>query len=229
MDLNALIATILFILPGVLAYNWIEYVSNTNNRSKSNIEKTVVILCFAIPTVSLTLLVLNTWTSYDIKGLSSLTKAADDIKFLIYYFFINIFIAFYVSELWVLIIRGLVNKFINFIRGSSGLSVRQTISVWEEAFDYKGSKIAYIANLSEPEKGQWGILKTVSLSDERDREFILIGSEVIETIAHIFESPIRTYIDSKSSTIVKLFEVDQEKFQNEYHKVKEEKKTMPFL
>lgn len=227
MDINALIATILFILPGVLAYNWIEYVSNTTSRNKSNIEKTVMILCFAIPIVSLTLIILNTSLAYHIKGLSALTQAADDIKFLIYYFLISVIMAVFIGEFWVLCIRGLINKLVNFLRESSGLSSRQTISVWEEAFDHKKSKIAYIAQLSDPEKGQWGLLKTVSLSEERDREYILIGSDVIETIANTLDNPIKTYIDSKSLTIVKLYDVDQEKLQLEYHKSKQKikKKT----
>ncbi|WP_096199482.1 hypothetical protein [Bacillus sp. FJAT-45350] len=219
MELKTVIATILFILPGVLAYNWSEYVSNTTNRNKTNTEKTVMILCFAIPIVSLSLLVLNTWFNYDISGLTSLTKAGDDINFLLSYVLVNVIIAYFVAEIWVLYLRKLINTFVNFNRGSSGLTSRQTLSVWEEAFDNEGTKVAYIAEMSNPSSGQWGILKTISLSEERDREYILIGTEVIENVKYLFTESTNSYIDSKSGMLVRLYEFDPVEVQEEYHKI----------
>ncbi|WP_100373110.1 hypothetical protein [Bacillus sp. FJAT-45037] len=217
MELKAIISTILFILPGVLAYNWSEYVSNTSNKNKSNIEKIVMILCFTIPAVSFSLLILNTWFNYEINGLTALSKAADDIQFLLIYFVINLIIVYFVAEVWVLFLRKLMNKFINYNRGSTGLTTRQIVSVWEEAFDSEGTKVVFICPLSDPVNGQWGILKTVSLTEERDREFILIGSSVIEKVKHEFTEPRLTYIDSKTSTVVKIFDIEINKIQEEYH------------
>jgi uncharacterized membrane protein YjjB (DUF3815 family) len=213
MELKNIIAALLFILPGILSYKWVEYMSSYSQSDKDNLEKTILTLVYSFPSVIVSLLIISFITNYKISGLSDLTKTADDFSFLSLYSILILFTSFGTACMDLKIIRPISNFVFNFYRSSEGLSNLESVSIWGKITDSNITKIVFIASITDPNTGVWGILDSGSVPRDERREILLIGSDEIEKIKSELKSTDYTYIDVHNQTLIKAFDCTEEVIQ----------------
>lgn len=212
MNVENIIALVLFILPGIMAYKWVQLMSSLRNRDKGSIEFSALILVYAIPSVVVDLLIIEFITgSSKLTGIKDLTKAADSIEFLTIFLFISIFTSFGTACLDLKIVRPTINKLISFYRDTNAMSNIDSKPIWTKIFESNDVYIANIYSLSGEGKNTWGFIQSVSGNDE-PRDLFLSGVGVAE----ILESKMKNkqadnaYVDIENQTVVKLYKCTEE-------------------
>jgi hypothetical protein len=140
--MDNLLATIVFVLPGFLAYFWIQSFGKNPVVKHSQMEFTAISASLWLPVSFTTLLIYNLLIHYHILDrdaiwtLDELKENANSFSFLFYFLGLSSIVSLIFSVTWVKLIHDiLVDRLINMIRKWRGLAtLSPTASVWEEFF-----------------------------------------------------------------------------------------------
>lgn len=205
MDIENVIAIVLFILPGFFTFFWNEHLSSSKSiEQKTELEKSTEILLFAIPTVYIALVIMKCF-GYKIDGFQSLENASKHFNFITFYFLISIPISFICSFFWVTFFRNWLSLIINKHRVTYKKGSITSLSVWEETLNLGNNRIAFVYKIGEAEKGEWGILESGNKPSDPNREISLIGTIEVEKIDKSRLTEERTYINTLSQVVIKTY------------------------
>jgi len=224
--MDQFLETLIFILPGLFGYYWLQVLGQTPSQKYNNFEMLSISTLLWVPIVTIFLLIHN-FILCKIKGLKvialnntgEIIEATNNFKFVIYFLISTIIIGFIVALIWVYLskcVLSLTNvirkKWLNYAELSKGTSV------WEEIFNVYGPKVVEIAKLDKPEISIIGSLTKSSRALELERcisinevdYFTKLVQKKKPAISHIF-------IDLKAGLMIKVFNWDDiKKAQLEY-------------
>ncbi len=210
MSIEAILGIVLFILPGYLTYKWIKILSVSEDDSrKKSLEKTTEILLFSVAACALWLPVIRIFTidiplDFSRSDVQRVSDLFPFLAFLLLYSAINVIASITVAFLWVKFVRGSILNVINRYRGGNKLPHIDVGSVWGSSLDLGNDRVAQVYKLNEdPEKGEWGIISSGSVSAENLREVLLVGDREIIPFEQLTHE--HTYIDVRSHTVMKVF------------------------
>jgi hypothetical protein len=209
--LQAIIGTILFIIPGYLTQYWtniLEHLETENKRG--TLENTTEILIFALPTVSISLYLSKLLLSLKLTGLNDVSGIADNFKSLVTYLFLSIIISLVVAYCWVKFIKKISLFVINDHRKKENHATLSPQATWEEAVSLQNNRIAKLYKIGDESKAEWGVLSTASRPFDGRREIILLGTEYIAQMDKSKLEEVHTYFDFSSQVIMKVYEYKKE-------------------
>lgn len=138
------LSTFVFILPGIMAYFWLQVFGATPSTKHIAPEIYGVAALFWLPISFLTLLILNFWGKYIGKGSFSVSivktveefnAATSEFNYLLVFLLISFVVSFLISGFWILIGVKFIGGCINLIRSSNNLApLSKSSSTWEEFF-----------------------------------------------------------------------------------------------
>lgn len=223
------LSTFVFILPGIMAYFWLQVFGMTPSVKHTAPELSGISALLWLPVSFITLLVLNTWGVLVKTGLlsvsqvwsvKSLNEATSDIKYLVLFLFVSFVVSFFVCWIWSFWGNVLLKKVINHVRKTRGVAALSTSStVWEEFFvkleqgnseDADDSVIAkeavYIVHkIDKPDEFIAGSMTKASSPLEVDKSLVLEDTQNwMDSINNDYDFDVkRIYIDFKSGMVVK--------------------------
>lgn len=236
------LSTFVFILPGLMAYFWLQVFGLTPSAKHSAPELSGIAALLWLPVSFTTLLILNIWGSIikieflrvDIVWtVEELTAATADIKYLMVFLIISFISSYLICWIWSLWGNELLRWGINKVRESRKIaSLSTSSSVWEEFFikindesvseeeaeevgKEVGKEAVYIIyKLDKPEEFIIGSMTKASRPFEIDKGLVLEETqEWMDSVTSVFDYYVkRTYVDIKSGIVVK--EIDHTKPQN---------------
>jgi len=226
------VAIIIFTIPGLLAFMWIQLFGVTPTNKQENTEVLAISALLWIPIVAIVLVVyqLLAWLSHmenlhpsiDIPLLkfnwvllsskvTDLTDLARNIWFLLYYVFSSVIISFYVAKL----IAGkgynpLLGK-INKIRKANGIApLSKKTTVWNEMFLTKEGQIVEYCKMDNQEKCFVGSLVKVPRANEQERNIVLEAVDHWSKVMEYYDVQAdHVFIDTNSGTIIKIYNTDE--------------------
>lgn len=138
------LSTFVFILPGIMAYFWLQVFGLNPSVKHTASELSAIAALLWLPVSFGTLLVLNTWGVIVSKGpfsvktawtLDDVNSATSDIKYLFLFLMVSFLVSFIVSWFWSRIGNELTRALINKVRESRGIAkMSSSTSVWSEFF-----------------------------------------------------------------------------------------------
>lgn len=232
------LSTFIFILPGVMAYFWLQVFGLTPSAKHSAPELSGIAALLWLPVSFTTLLILNVWGSIiKLKFLKvdivwtveELTTATADIKYLMLFLTVSFISSYFICWLWSLWGNEILRIGINIVRKKRKIaSLSSSSSVWEEFFikidegsgsdeetEEIGKEAVYIIyKLDRPEEYIIGSMTKASRPFEIDKGLVLEETqEWTDSVNSVFDYYVkRTYIDIKSGIVVK--EIDHTKPKN---------------
>ncbi|HZH61039.1 MAG TPA: hypothetical protein VEY70_16045 [Metabacillus sp.] len=216
------ISLLVFTLPGLLAYFWIQLFGLTPALKRSGTELLTISALLWIPITVTTLLIYqfivviyehNPYYSINlpvVKNLKDLTKVAQSMWFLLYYIVCSLVISYGIARY--IVGRG-YDKFIshvNKIRMKNGKApFSQHSTVWDEIFSKNNAQIVEIYNLNNPKTSVVGELRKVSRSFEPERHLTIEHVEHWTNILSKYEVRVENiFVDVKSSMVIKTYNQD---------------------
>ncbi|MGE6369907.1 hypothetical protein ACQKDB_12335 [Planococcus kocurii] len=235
------LSTFVFILPGLMAYFWLQVFGLTPSAKHSAPELSGIAALLWLPVSFTTLFILNVWGSIikleflkvDIVWtVEELTTATADIKYLMLFLIVSFISSYFICWLWSLWGNELLRVGINKVRKTRNIaSLSTSSSVWEEFFikindenasneetqetEEIGKEAVYIIyKLDRPEEFIIGSMTKASRPFEIDKGLVLEETqEWTDSVTSAFDYYVkRTYIDIKSGIVVK--EIDHTKPKN---------------
>lgn len=214
------LGTIVFLLPGVMAYFWLQAFGINPVTKHSPTEFTAVAGLLWLPVSFITLAIFNLviyvshvliwvkqiWTVQDLKDASS------SLMFLMAFLFFSLIVSFVLCWLWAKWGYKLQQKIVNKVRRSRGLAdFSDNTSVWDEVFGKYEIQIVEIGKIDKPETKMIGQIRKASRPFESERNLCLdhvqLLTELVEKNPQITVSNI--FIDTKSGTYVKIFDTEE--------------------
>jgi hypothetical protein len=218
VTLESFIGTLIFLLPGFLAYFWIQTFGVNPVMKHTPVEFTTVSALLWIPVSVLTLLLHNTlyyvlcWTDRieQVWTIPALVKAANQPEFLMWFLILSIVVSFVIGVAWALYGVERMRKVINWIRGKKELAeLSKYTSVWDELFLNKDTQIVEVGKIDKPESALIGEVEKASRTFEPER-FSLKHIALFTTIVKEKNIPVdRIYVDVKSGTYVKIYDTEE--------------------
>ncbi|WP_347455085.1 hypothetical protein ABFY42_07630 [Bacillus velezensis] len=221
--MEQLISVLIFSLPGLLAYFWIQ-IFGINPAVKHNAGELVGLSALLwIPVSSINIWVMNIlaksgqWWSY-MKTVEDIKNNAEDIRFLTCFTIITLFSSLLVSAIWAVSLYNIFLWVINKIRLFRNMVVLdETTSIWDTFFlafkeNKKGdnekkektpSLIAEMYYLNNPDNRMYGAISNMSRPFEAERALILQEPDEWKQAYERYKYPVkRTYVDTKSGLVV---------------------------
>lgn len=218
--MDNLIGILVFILPGFLAYFWIQAFGKNPVVKHNAAEFASISALLWLPVSITSLWILNSLPSVGnrmlVTSLVTLEQAANHIAFLFEFLLMSIVVSFVFSVLWVKYIHHGVDWLINCIRRWCKMAaLSPTASVWDEFFIRISKKnrdktmLLQIHKLDTPDKFIIGGMLNASGPFDPDRAIVLVDVEAWTELLNDCDYPIvRSYIDVKNGLIIK--ELDHE-------------------
>lgn len=216
------IATSIFILPGVMAYFWLQLFGMTPPVKHSAPEFTGIAALLWLPISFSTLLILNGWAYvhgdateffrvHAAWRMSEFKNVTSDLRYLFVFVIISAFTSFVLCALWVKwgdIVR---QKAINTVRRWNDLSnLSDQPTVWEDLFHRDELQVVEISKIEKPDEKYIGSITKTSRPFETERAIVLEESKLWTSIVEKHKpAPEKIYIDSKSGMVVKIFKLDE--------------------
>ncbi|CAN7273342.1 hypothetical protein [Paenibacillus sp. LjRoot56] len=220
--MDNLIGTIVFLLPGLLLYFWLQSfgVNAVVKHNPSEFTAYVVLLWF--PVSMITLLIFNclvaltrvfTTSNFYVVSIDDLKIATNDFRFIISYILLSVIVSYLFGVYWS--VWG--NKFlrevlINKVRKKRNVApYSEYPSVWDEVFLKNELQIAEIGRIDKPDNpGLYGCIDKASRPFESERHLFL---ESIQGFNKKFiedhSIPVtHSFYDVKSGSYVKLYDVE---------------------
>lgn len=210
------LGTLVFLLPGVLAYFWLQAFGINPVQKHSPVEFSAVSALLWLPVSFITLTLYNyaynlsllpTFLSY-VGTIDDLKKVSGSFVFLSIFLLISIISSYLLCIIWAKwgyqVHRWLINK-VRKWRGLATLSSSPT--VWDEAFLNNNAQVVEVGKIDKPESAIIGCIKKVSRPFETERSLLLDDIEFFSKLVVEHEIPVaNVYIDTKSGTYIKVFD-----------------------
>jgi hypothetical protein len=216
--MDNLLGTIVFLLPGFLAYFWLQSFGITPVTKHTPAEFTSISALLWLPVSFVTLLIYNLgiWLSNKMVKLSpiwtvaDLNKVAGSFVFLIAFLLLSALVSFLLSWVWARHCQKRLNNLINKIRISRGIApFSESPSVWDEVFVKYGGKVVEIGKIDKPEGRLIGCIRKASRPLEPERNLYLDDVQFFTEIVEDYEVPVSNiFFDTKSGSYVKVFDHD---------------------
>ncbi|MCY8466861.1 hypothetical protein [Bacillus atrophaeus] len=216
------VAILIFTLPGILSYFWIQLFGLHPASRHINFEIAAIsaILWFPVGMgvlgiYQLTAMIANAnlisdrWLS--IQTLSDVLTLSNNIGFLVYFVLFSVIFSFLFS--W------FVSKFgykwmitlVNFVRKGSGTApLSSTSTVWNETFLKNKGQVVSFRKIDNPDEVIYGEIKKVSRPVELERNLLLSNSqhwtEILKDCIDVEVDEI--FIDTKTGFLVSIYNTD---------------------
>jgi len=213
------LATLVFVLPGLLAYYWMKAFGVEPSEKHNFYEMTAISVLLWVPVTVLNLFLYNLVAFINhkvykltyISDLSQIQNYTDNIRFLVGYLLISSITSFLIAY----VVTGKIyDKFlalVNGVRGKRNLSrFSKMTTVWAEFIVPYGVKVVGISKLGDPQKEIIGCIRKASRPSEPERNLVLDDIEDCTTIVKNYKVPvIKVYTDTRSGVVVRLFDPDK--------------------
>ncbi|WP_024985288.1 DUF6338 family protein [Brevibacillus borstelensis] len=211
-----LIGTIIFLLPGFLAYFWLQSFGITPVTKHTPAEFTTISALLWLPVSFFTLLLYNVaiWLSVKLVQLepiwtvADLNKVSGSFVFLIMFLLLSALVSFILCLGWIKFGHKRLQNLINRIRISRGIApFSESPSVWDEVFVKYGGKVVEIGKIDKPEGKLIGCIRKASRPLEPERNLYLDDVQFFTMIVKNYDVPISNiFYDTKSGSYVKVFD-----------------------
>lgn len=228
--MDAFLATLVFLLPGLLAYFWLRMFGVNPPVAHSGTEITAIAALLWIPTSILSVLAYDgmVWgigkkaPAYGLTylaDLKTLTILSTQLTFLLIFLILSLVFSFVVAYIWAVYLYKMTLSLINKVRSKRNMAqLDELTTVWDNfflAFDRneKGSEPIMLVEVykmgDDPEKRIYGTVKKTSRPFELERALVLTRFEGWKESHEYYQYPVkRTYVDLKSGLVVN--ELDSE-------------------
>ncbi|MCY7933143.1 hypothetical protein MOB36_03905 [Bacillus spizizenii] len=216
--MDNLISILIFSLPGLLAYFWIQIFGLNPAVKHSSGELVGLSALLWIPVSLINVGIMNILADkghlwIHMNSVNDIKINSGDILFLTFYTVITLFSSFCVSYCWSVLIYPIFLFVINKIRSVRNIvSLDVHSSIWDTFFlAYKKEKkndetppqIVEIYYLSKPEIKMYGAISNMSRPFEAERALILQEPDEWKQAYETYKYPVkRTYVDTKSGLVV---------------------------
>lgn len=212
------LGTLVFLLPGVLAYFWLQAFGINPVAKHSPTEFTAVAGLLWLPVSFGTLILYNfaIWLSYFITQakpiwtLTTLKSAADNFTFLIAFLLLSVLVSFVYSFIWALWGFKAQQNLVNWVRKKRGIAIfSNSTAVWDEVFGKNDSQIIEFGRLDKSEAPPIiGQINNASRFFEPERNLCIdeidYMTELIRDYPTITVS--KMFLDTKAGTYIKVFD-----------------------
>lgn len=221
------LGTIVFLLPGVLAYFWLQALGINPVSKHSPTEFTAVAGLLWLPVSFLTLIIYNFGNNIiyyitQVKSLGisyyviqvkpiwkmqDLKDASSSLTFLVVFLLISSIVSYFLSFVWAKWGFKLQQKMVNWAREKRGFApFSDTTSVWEEVFGKNESQLVEIGRLDKPDNITiTGEIKKAARTFEPERLCLTDVTFMTELVKE-YRIPVENiYVDIKSGIYVKVY------------------------
>lgn len=220
------LSTFVFILPGIMAYFWLQVFGLNPTVKHTAPELSGIAALLWLPVSFITLLVLNTWGSLikveqisvqQVWTVDALSNATSDIKYLVLFLLVSFIMSYFICWIWSLWGSEFLRNRINSVRKTREIApLSSSSSVWEEFFikinkeqenrrkKHYGKKAVYIVyKMDNPKEFIAGSMTKASRPLEVDKGLVLEGTQgwthCLKNNPYTIK---KVYIDTKSGMVV---------------------------
>jgi hypothetical protein len=230
-NLEGFLSTFVFILPGIMAYFWLQVFGLNPTIKHTAPELSGISALLWLPVSFTTLLLLNLWSNINkidyfmvdnVKTITDLNKATSDIRYIALFLLVSLVVSYFICWVWCLWGNEFLRSRINNVRKSRGIALlSSSASVWEEFFikinsdnakEEKESEnvqskkaVLIVYKIDKPEEFVAGSMTKASRPFELDKSLVLEDTqEWIDSINNDYDYDVkRVYVDIKSGMVVK--------------------------
>ncbi len=230
-NLEGFLSTFVFILPGIMAYFWLQVFGLNPTIKHTAPELSGISALLWLPVSFSTLLLLNLWSNINkidyfivdnVKTITDLNKATSDIRYIALFLLVSLVVSYYICWFWCLWGNEFLRSRINNVRKSRGIALlSSSASVWEEFFikinndNAKEEKecenvqskkaVLIVYKIDKPEEFVAGSMTKASRPFELDKSLVLEDTqEWVDSINNDYDYDVkRVYVDIKSGMVVK--------------------------
>lgn len=209
------LGAVVFLLPGVLAYFWLQAFGVNPVAKHSPTEFTAVAGLLWLPVSFGTLILYNfgIWLSSFISQakpiwtLPVLKDASNSFTFLIVFLLLSVFVSFIFSFIWAMWGFKVQQLLVNWVRVKRGFAkFSDTISVWDEVFGKDESQLVEIGRLDKPDNiTVTGEIKKASRTFEPERLCLADVTFMTELVKEYSIPVDNIFVDTKSGLYIKVY------------------------
>ncbi|MCO7125130.1 hypothetical protein NIE88_04990 [Sporolactobacillus shoreicorticis] len=210
------LGTLIFLLPGLMLYFWIQAFGVNPVVKHSTAEFTALAVLMWLP-VSLTaiyiynLMASNSvikMTKNTIDTVDELKQSSTSFNFMFMFIFLSLIISFVYAVVWAKWLYSLYLWIINMIRKWRGFAkLSKTTSVWDEIFLHSDAQVVEIGNIAKPEQIVIGEIRKASRTFEPERNLYLKQTKFFTKLVENHGLKADNYfIDTKTGNYVKIFD-----------------------
>ncbi|ARX69790.1 hypothetical protein [Bacillus thuringiensis] len=209
------ISIIVFSLPGILAYFWLQLFGLNPTVKHTPTEMLGLVALLWVPITGLTIITYNLIVyrlSLPVMYLTSVQEISDlsmNLLFLMFYVLLSVFYSFVIAYAWGRYFNKIVLKLVNKVRVQRKVSVlSEETSVWDSFFfsldqSEEQPLIVEMYKIDKPEVKTYGAVIRMSRPFETERSLVLDQSEQWKKAHEYYQYPVkRSYVDVKSGMIV---------------------------
>ncbi|UFJ40123.1 hypothetical protein LOK74_19105 [Brevibacillus humidisoli] len=218
--MNYFLGTFVFLLPGLMAYFWLQVFGLTPPVKHTTSEVAGISALLWLPISFTSLCLLNLWSLMGeyvpllavkrVWTVDELMQATGDIRYLLLFVAVSAWVSFGLCVVWSTFLASRLEKLINKVRyrrGLADLSSRST--VWDEIFSTQEPQVVEISKLDKPEEKQIGSIIHVSRPFEPERVLVLDGIRLwTQVVAKYRPEPEKVFVDIKAGIAIKVFNSD---------------------
>jgi hypothetical protein len=232
--MDSFLSTFIFILPGIMAYFWLQGFGLNPAVKHSSSELYSIAALLWLPISFTTLIILNAWGSlispnslFTVKiswSIDEINAATSDIRYLMLFLLLSIIVSFFICALWSKWGNLFLQRTINFVRRKRDVAPLSKMStVWDEVFMNNDIQVVQIGRIDRPnEHTIIGEIAKVSRPFEPERNLYLSNVNYFTRLVADYNIPIADiFVDTKSGTIINLFNMAKVEVA---HKMEEKKK-----
>jgi hypothetical protein len=216
------ISTVIFTLPGLLCYYWLQWLGFTSSQKHTVFEMAGISALLWIPVSGMTLIfynlnililnilfIINNNRHFSfITNLNDLKEAFTKFCFILFFCIGSILFSYLFARMWVEYIYSRFLDHINEIRINKlkigKLSKKPT--VWEEIFTVKGPKVVKIVKLDKPEEFIIGSIRKASRPLEPERHLALDEVDYFTKLIEKYNPTIKhVFIDTKAGIVIHMY------------------------
>lgn len=229
-ELDSFLGTLVFLLPGLMLYLWLQSFGINPVVKHSPAEFTAVSVLLWFPVSLTAILVFNIFVKISllihalkpIWSTNELKEASGSFTFLIVFLGSSLIISFVFGVIWAKWIhQPIFMRVINKVRTWRGLAAfSKSPSVWEEVFANNDAQVVEIGKIDKKEESYIGEIKKASRAFEPERNILLNDIQFFTDLVKKHNVPVSNiFIDSKSGMYIKIFDpneiIDAQKKDNE--------------
>jgi len=142
--MDAFLSTFVFILPGIMAYFWLQVFGIAPTVKHTAPELSGISALLWLPVSFISLQLLNLWSTLNqvsfldvdkVRTVNDLNKATSDLNYIVLFLVMSSVVSFFICWIWSLWGNTLLLYSINKVRKSRGIApLSSSASVWEEFF-----------------------------------------------------------------------------------------------
>ncbi|TKI81903.1 hypothetical protein [Bacillus mycoides] len=209
------ISIIIFSLPGLLAYFWLQLFGLNPTVKHTPTEMIGLVALLWVPITGLTLVTYNlivfifTLPNIYITSLNEISALSMNLSFLLFYVVFSVFYSFVAAYAWGRYFNMVVLNLVNKVRIQRKVSVlSEETSVWDAFFislekEEEQALIVEMYKIDKPDEKIYGAVIRTSRPYETERSLVLDQSEQWKKAHEHYQYPVkRSYVDVKSGMIV---------------------------